>query len=56
VAFEALVVRELNTAEKKFAALDEGMDVITDANAIHKNRLPCLKSRQQQGEGVDRRG
>ena len=56
VALEALVVRELDAAEKKFAALDEGMDVITNANAIHKNRLPCLKSRQQQGEGASVRG
>jgi hypothetical protein len=45
-------VGKLDTAEEKFTALNEGVDVITDANAIHKNRLPCLKSRQQQGEGA----
>ena len=46
VALEALVVRQLDAAEEKFAALNEGMDVITNANAIHKNRLPCLKAGQ----------
>ena len=44
VALEALVVRQLNAAEKKFAPLDEGVDVITNADAIHKNRLACPES------------
>jgi hypothetical protein len=41
-------VRQFNAPEKEFAALDEGVDVITNANAIHKNGLRCLKARQQQ--------
>ena len=36
VAFQALVVGQFNASEKKFTALDEGVDVITNANAIHK--------------------
>jgi len=46
VTVQALVVRQLNASEKKFAALDEGMNVITNANAIHMNRPACLKPRQ----------
>jgi hypothetical protein len=36
MALEALEIGELDAAEEELPALDELMNVITDANAIHK--------------------
>jgi len=48
MAFKALVVRQFDASQEKFATCNERMNIITNAYAIHKNRLACLKIRQQQ--------